>query len=109
MLQWEHSAILSTFVSDIKLPFVIKIFVLSIFESLLKTGFTVHTICFEQTGERNNKTNQNRKRLINSIFKMRETLMPIAYDEGFCSLVRVFIAHIQYAWVKIQNFKNLEL
>ena len=36
MLQGEHSAILSTF---IKLPFVI--FVLSIFEWLLKTGFTV--------------------------------------------------------------------
>ena len=34
----EHSAILLTF---IKLPFVIKIFVLSIFEWLLKTGFTV--------------------------------------------------------------------
>ena len=39
MLQGEHSAILSTF---IKLPFVIKIFVLSIFEWPLKTGFTVH-------------------------------------------------------------------
>ena len=38
MLQGKHSAILSTF---IKLPFVIKIFVLSIFESPLKTGFTV--------------------------------------------------------------------
>ena len=35
----EHSAILSTF---IKLPFVIKTFVLSIFEWPLKTGFTVH-------------------------------------------------------------------
>ena len=34
----EHSAILSTF---IKLPFVFKIFVLSNFEWLLKTGFTV--------------------------------------------------------------------
>ena len=34
----EHSAILSTF---IKLPFVNKIFVLSIFEGPLKTGFTV--------------------------------------------------------------------
>ena len=33
--QGEHSAILSTF---IKLPFVIKIFVLSIFEWPLKTG-----------------------------------------------------------------------
>ena len=38
MLQGEHSAILTTF---IKLPFVIKIFVLSIFEWPLKTGFTV--------------------------------------------------------------------
>ena len=38
MLQREHSAILSNF---IKLPFVIKIFVLSIFEWPLKTGFTV--------------------------------------------------------------------
>ena len=38
MLQGEHSATLSTF---IKLQFVIKIFVLSIFERPLKTGFTV--------------------------------------------------------------------
>ena len=35
----EYSAILLTF---IKLPFAIKIFVLSIFEWALKTGFTVH-------------------------------------------------------------------
>ena len=40
MLQWEHSAILLTF---IKLLSVIKIFFLSIFEWLLKIGFTVHT------------------------------------------------------------------
>ena len=39
--QWEHSAILSTF---IKLPFVIKIFVLSIFDCLFYTGLTV--LCF---------------------------------------------------------------
>ena len=38
MLQWEHSAILLTF---IKLPYVRNIFVLSIFEWPLKTGFTV--------------------------------------------------------------------
>ena len=38
MLQGEHSAKLSTF---IKLPLVIKIFVLSIFVWPLKTGFTV--------------------------------------------------------------------
>ena len=40
MLQGEHSAILSTF---IKLPFVIKMFVLSIFERPLKTGFTLES------------------------------------------------------------------
>ena len=42
----EYSAILSTF---IKLPFVFKTFVLSIFEWLLKTGFTVFNLlqnCF---------------------------------------------------------------
>ena len=38
MLQWEHSAILLTF---IKLPFVIKTCVLSIFEWPLKTSLTV--------------------------------------------------------------------
>ena len=38
MLQREHSAILLTF---IKLPFVINILVLFIFEWPLKTGFTV--------------------------------------------------------------------
>ena len=38
MLQGEHSAILSTF---IKLPFVIKIFVLPIFERPFYTGFTI--------------------------------------------------------------------
>ena len=38
MLQGEHSAILSTF---IKLSFVIKIFVLSIFKWPFYTGFTV--------------------------------------------------------------------
>ena len=38
MFQVEHSAILSTF---IKLPIVIKLFVLSIFEWLFHTGFTV--------------------------------------------------------------------
>ena len=40
MLQGEQSAILSTF---IKLPFVIKIFVLSIFECPLKNCFTVYS------------------------------------------------------------------
>ena len=41
MLQRKHSAILWTF---IKLPFVIKIFALSIFEWSLKIGFTVRNM-----------------------------------------------------------------
>ena len=41
MLQGEHSAILLAF---LKLPFVIKIFVSSIFEWLFYTGFTVYFI-----------------------------------------------------------------
>ena len=44
MPQGEHSAILLTF---IKLPFVIYICVLSIFEWPFKTGFTVH-VCDKQ-------------------------------------------------------------
>ena len=40
MLPLENSAILST---CIKLPFIIKILVLSVFEWSLKTGFTVST------------------------------------------------------------------
>ena len=43
MLQGEHSAILSTI---IKLPFVIKIFVLSMIGWPLKTGFTVFKSTF---------------------------------------------------------------
>ena len=45
MFQGEHSAILLTF---IKLPFVIKIFVLPIFEWPLNTGFTVDESLMEQ-------------------------------------------------------------
>ena len=44
MLQGEHSAILSTF---IKLPIVIKSFVLSFFEWPFYTGFTVNQNCNE--------------------------------------------------------------
>ena len=40
----EHSAILMTY---IKLPFIFKTFVLSIFEWLLKTGFTVVDSLFD--------------------------------------------------------------
>ena len=46
MLPFEHSAILSNL---IKLPFVIKIFVLSIFERPFHTGFTVYDLLQEIT------------------------------------------------------------
>ena len=51
MLHREHSAILSTFIT---LSFVIKIFVLSIFEWLPKTGFTVHATSPPPTNKKNN-------------------------------------------------------
>ena len=41
--EWEHPAILSTF---IKLPFVIKIFVLSIFEWPFYTGLILQIMYF---------------------------------------------------------------
>ena len=47
MIYLEHSAILSTLA---KLPFVIKILVLSFFEWLLKTGFTVCQRLLRATG-----------------------------------------------------------
>ena len=47
-LPMEHSPILSTF---IKLPIVFKTFVLSNFEWLLKTGFTVFPISFLARGD----------------------------------------------------------
>ena len=47
MLHGEHSAILLTFIT---LPLVIKLFVLSIFEWPLKTGFTVPLCWFMRKG-----------------------------------------------------------
>ena len=47
MLQGEHSAI---FLTIIKQPFVIKIFVMSFFKWLLKTGFTLVTTYFLFSG-----------------------------------------------------------
>ena len=45
-LQWDHSAILSTF---IKLPHVIMIFILSIFERPFFADFAVHVTIFAST------------------------------------------------------------
>ena len=49
ILQVEHSAILSTF---IKLPFIIKLFVLSIFELLFSSGFTVLSLVTDNNPSR---------------------------------------------------------
>ena len=42
--KWEHS---TTLLTCIKLPVVIKTFVLSIFEWLFYTGFTVHVVVLQ--------------------------------------------------------------
>ena len=52
MLQWDHSAILSTFIN---VPFVIKIFALSSFEWPLKTVFTVFSIILLRERERGDR------------------------------------------------------
>ena len=88
MLQWEHSAILSTF---IKLPFVIKIFVLSIFKRPFYTGFTVHTTCVWLRDKKNKFqlrtlylnpycTNSNNSRLLFSSAEMLKTPMANSVD-----------------------------
>ena len=64
MLQGEHSAILSTF---IKLPFVIIIFVLSVFEWPLKTGLTVSTSRLEDIVDPDQLASQGFR--IHSVFK----------------------------------------
>ena len=70
MLQGEHSAMLSTF---IKLPFVTKNFVLSIFEWLLYTGFTVY-------------------------MKLKKSLKPMARNEN--NLAEMFNKHNSMPQVK---------
>ena len=54
----EHSAILLTF---IKLPFVIKIFVLSIFKWKFYTGFTVYALA--------NRLNQDQAALLGAVWR----------------------------------------
>ena len=62
MLQGEHSAILSTF---IKLPFVIKLFVLSIFAWPFYTGFTVlDCTLIKKKKTRKKNTEQNKKNIV---------------------------------------------
>ena len=56
MLQGEHSAILLAF---IKLPFVIKVFVLSIFWWPFYTGFTVAHINTSQYCTQNSQSSSN--------------------------------------------------
>ena len=69
MLQGEHSATLLTF---IELPLVIKIFVLSILEWLLKTGFTVVCSCCRITcGNINRKRGNSREQRETSL-KIRD-------------------------------------
>ena len=55
MLKGGHSAILPTF---IKLPFVIKLFILSIFEWPFYTGFTVYPMKVSMGAKMRNQYNQ---------------------------------------------------
>ena len=64
MLQGEHSAIPSTF---IRLLFVIKIFVLSVFEWPFHTGFTVHT----------QLPNVTRSLVVSRVFSFTYTVKPV--------------------------------
>ena len=98
MLQGEHSAICSTF---IKLPFVIKIFVLSIFEWLFYTGFTVSSIIWF--------INNENCRNIYSYMGQHEILVLIAYVHTWqgskIALVRLYLRVPQAAGqVKILIF-----
>ena len=68
MLQEEHSAILLTL---IKLPFVIKIFVLSIFEGSLKTGFTVYSLVNKVFHEPNPPTPKNPQTFLHKIKNLK--------------------------------------
>ena len=72
MLQGEHSAILSTFV---KLQFVIKIFVLSIFEWPFYTGFTVYS--FNAHASLSNESSFLKNRLVASRYT---GLPPVVYN-----------------------------
>ena len=67
MLQGEQSAILSAFIN---LPFVIKVFVLSIFEWQLKTGFTVQDL-------------ENRKFIQDGILRVFLTTLKFILVTGF--------------------------
>ena len=84
MLQ-EHSAILSTF---IKLPFVFKIFVLSIFEWPLKTGFTVH-----------------------SIARTLRLLMPVNTRESRCLMIMTYFRGSReskpYSWIPAAKLQTM--
>ena len=66
MLQGEHSAIRSTFM---KVPFTIKISVLSIIEWPLKTGFTViiylKAVLHNVSQNKDSKKNENHKNKLN--------------------------------------------
>ena len=85
MLQWEHSAILLTF---IKLPFVIKIFVLSIFEWPLKIVIVndfVNSSSFNQTNIL--LENQERKLLTRIKMHILTYLSHVSYKTKWSPLV----------------------
>ena len=79
MLQWEHSAILSTF---IKLLFDIKTFALYIFEWPLKTGFTIFD--GQTDGQIGRHRNFNTSHLTH--------VSAVIYEESTNAVERLFLA-----------------
>ena len=90
MLQGEHSAILSTF---IKLSFIIKIFVLSIFEWPLKTGFTV----YHGTRARCLK---DKKLVFKTIYRLMQVLNS---DQKYCRMLKGEHSAIPWTFIKLSS------
>ena len=87
MLQVEHSAILLTF---IKLPFVIKIFVLSIFGWPLKTCFTVNLMCLLV---------HNLKEILGLIFQKNQE----RYHKIRCLLLGAFMMLVGFVALRLKS------
>ena len=113
MLQGEHSAILLAF---IKLPIVIKIFVLSIFEWPFYTGFTVCSYLFyagidqaclltktqrfdglpKHIQESVGKVSVKNQVLVSLIFKML-----FSEYQNFWAILHAFFCHLKILFLKL--------
>ena len=95
MLQGEHSAILLTF---IKLPFVIKIFVLSVFKWPLKTGFTVSYRVYYTT----------QRRISRDMAKVRSSVV-VWLHVCFCLVCDKYPSVILFDFVSLRAINNISV